>query len=85
MTPSVQKHDDARLFLENDNGVHGMSTIGLGEFTICGWAFDAPETEGLEEVPGGSFRETKKKTITCPQCIEVLDYYSRFRTRRIQK
>lgn len=48
--------------IENDDGVH----VTLGEFTLCGDAFDAPDTEA----DVSSFRKAKSRTVTCPRCVE---------------
>jgi hypothetical protein len=44
---------------------------GMGnEFTLCGDAFDAPDTEqGWED---GPFVATDSKTVTCPKCVEII-------------
>jgi hypothetical protein len=41
-----------------------------GEFTLCGDAFDAPDSE--EGWEAGPFRETIKRIITCPRCITII-------------
>lgn len=56
----------ASKFLENAEGIHLMH----GEHTLCGDAWDAPETEADWEA--GPFRKTTKRTVTCPRCIAII-------------
>jgi hypothetical protein len=57
-------------FVSNLRGVHLMHP-GMGnEFTLCGDAFDAPDTEQGWEV--GLFVPTDSKTVTCPKCVEII-------------
>lgn len=60
---------DAMRFWENDDGVHAVSPGMGGEFTLCGWSFDAPETE--RDGPP-TFSVTWRKTVTCPQCVTFI-------------
>ncbi len=60
-------------FVENDEGVHIMGIDQGCEFTACGWACDAPDTES--DCNYGQFKSTKKKTVTCPRCIAVVKHY----------
>lgn len=52
--------------LEDIRGVHLL----INEHTICGDAFDAPDTESNWEF--GPFKETKKHVVTCIDCIRVI-------------
>ena len=67
---------------ENNEGVHMGNPID-GEFTLCGWACDVDPTE--DTMPDGidGLKSTSKTTITCPQCITIIDACRRARTRRI--
>lgn len=56
-------------FVENDKGVHIWCPLN-GEFTLCGDAFDAPDSE--DDWDEGPFVETRKRTVTCPDCIAVI-------------
>lgn len=56
-------------FVENGEGVHLM----LGEFTICGDAFDIAGSEA-EDDHDGEFLPTSKKTVTCSRCAEIIKY-----------
>jgi hypothetical protein len=53
-------------FVENDEGVHVMRA----EFTLCGDAFDAPETELDWEA--GPFRKTRRRAVTCLRCADIV-------------
>lgn len=46
--------------------VHLMSVLQVGEYSLCGVAFDAADTENDESL---RFRPTKKRTVDCPQCV----------------
>ena len=64
-----------REFMESSDGVHLMH----GEYTLCGDAFDLGDTEeGAPEI-----RTTAKRTVTCPNCIEIIELCKgvRYRTR----
>ena len=52
-------------YVENDDGVH----LEHGEFTLCGDSFDIGTTEGEA---CGDFQPTKKRTVTCPKCAEII-------------
>ncbi len=51
---------------EDDDGVH----LVLGEFTLCGDAFDGWQSEPDWE--GGELRATRKRTVTCPRCVRII-------------
>jgi hypothetical protein len=53
-------------FVENAKGVHLM----LGEYTLCGDAFDAPLSEA--DWDEGPFEATSKTTVTCPDCAQII-------------
>lgn len=55
-----------RQFVENDAGVHLM----MGEYTLCGDAADAPESE--PDWTEGAFQPTDRQTISCPRCVEIV-------------
>lgn len=52
--------------MENDEGVH----LTIGEFTLCGDSFDAPDSEG--DWPAGQFRVPKRRTVTCKRCASII-------------
>lgn len=54
-------------FVEADGQVHLVSPITAGEFTLCGDAFDLDcVVEGYEQ------KATKKRTVTCSQCAQII-------------
>lgn len=55
-----------RRYMENDDGVH----LTIGEFTLCGDAWDAPDTES--DWPAGQFRLASGKAITCKRCASII-------------
>lgn len=56
-------------FKHNHDGVH----VFYGEFTLCGDAFDAPDSE--KEVGLRSpFEDTESKTVTCPKCVALIKF-----------
>ena len=56
-------------FVENLKGVHVWSPC-LSDVTLCGDAFDAPDTEvGWED---GPFLPTENTTVTCPDCVRMI-------------
>ncbi len=52
--------------VEAEGLVHAESPI-LGEYTLCGDAFDLTSEE-----PGYAWKPTKAKAVTCPQCAAVI-------------
>lgn len=66
-------------FMENKKGVHAM----YGEFTLCGDAFDIAEANWDPEYEDGELKETKKKIVTCPDCISLIKYCKSLRTKEI--
>ena len=52
--------------MEDDRGVHLM----WGEHTLCGDAFDGWSSESDWE--HGEMRETKRRTVTCPECVRMI-------------
>lgn len=58
-----------REFLENDKGVHLMAAVHGGSFTLCGDSFDIAETQAALDFIDGALVVTKKRVITCPDCI----------------
>ena len=54
-------------YAENDAGVHVVNPLG-SEHTLCGDAFD-----GDVIADGKGHRSTKKKIVTCPHCIAVIN------------
>lgn len=57
-----------RLFMLSSEGVHLM---GDGEFTLCGDAFDIGATEDDSD-DSPELYETKRRTVTCPRCIDII-------------
>jgi len=55
-------------FVENSEGVHIFGPGMGGEFTLCGDAFDIADTDKHHE----GFQPTRKRTVTCPKCIDVI-------------
>lgn len=52
------------------NYVHVMSVLSGGEYSVCGYAFDEHNEEGGRITT--EFIPTKKRTVTCPQCIREI-------------
>lgn len=53
-------------FVEADGDIHVMNPI-MAEFTLCGDAFDlGSDEDGYEQKP------TKRRTVTCPKCAEII-------------
>ena len=71
---------ETKDFWENDDGVHLMGPDLGGEFTLCGVAFDCEEDRELD---GGPLVRTKKKVVTCPHCIRIIDYCKGVKIKRI--
>lgn len=63
-------------FVSNADGVH----LTHGEFTLCGDAFDMPDTEASEAHL--KFKSTTSQTVTCHRCIDIIDLCAGVHTRR---
>lgn len=61
---------DEHEFLEDSRGVHVIGLCAGGEFTLCGDSFDIGSTEDDAE----KLTETKKRTVTCPHCIDWIKH-----------
>ena len=55
--------EDERI--EDAKGVHIM----LVEYTLCELASDAHESGNSED---GPLMQTKKRTVTCPDCVNII-------------
>ena len=55
----------SKQFSETSDGVHLVSP--LSDYTLCGDALEGDEANGLEEV-----RATRKRTVTCLRCAQVV-------------
>ena len=53
-------------YMENKDGVH----LTIGEFTLCGDAFDEPYTE--KDWEPGQFKVARHKPITCKRCASII-------------
>lgn len=53
-------------FAETPNGICVMNPI-MGEFTLCGDAFDL-----FTDEPEYEQRATNRRTVTCPQCSTII-------------
>lgn len=64
--PHPERHMTAqwRRYTENDEGVH----LQIGEFTLCGDAFDIDAVE-KDRPP---FRATRSVTVTCKRCRSLI-------------
>ncbi len=51
-----------------------------GEFTLCGWAFDAPDSE--DDCPYEKLETARYPYITCPECVAIIDEIKILKTRR---
>lgn len=54
-----------REYMENAEGVHLMN---VGDYSLCGDGSDLGHDEG----GGWDMRPTKRRTVTCPRCVEVI-------------
>ncbi len=58
-----------------------LGNTGAGhEFTLCGWFFDAPNTE--DDCPSEYFVNAASGPVTCPDCGAVIKHC---RNRRIRE
>lgn len=62
-------------FVEAEGRVHVVNPVTAGEFTLCGDAFDL-----ASDVDGYEWSATKRRTVTCPSCAEIIRYVRRVRT-----
>jgi hypothetical protein len=62
-----------REFVEAEGTVHLVSTTG--EYTLCGDAFDLGS-----DIEGYEWSATKKRTVTCPHCKDIIDLCRGVRT-----
>jgi hypothetical protein len=69
-------------FTENRAGVH-IWNPALSEHTLCGDAFDAPESE--PDWADGPFVSTQRTTVTCPRCVAIIRGVQGVRTRQAKK
>ena len=56
-------------FTENFDGVHLMSPLN-SEYSLCGDAFDIHSSGDSDS---GDLISTNKRTVTCEQCIKVIE------------
>lgn len=61
-------------FVEAEGLVH-VTNPTLAEFTLCGDAFDLSS-----DVAGYAWTATKRRTVTCPSCVEIIRYVRPVRT-----
>lgn len=71
----MQTFTKNRRFAENADGVH-LIPSGL-DVAICGDACDIGSEEGMEDM-----RETKKRTVTCDGCIDMIEACRGVRVKR---
>lgn len=68
-----RKHSSGSFgsFTESTNGL--VHLVTRAEYTLCGDALegDTDSFTGEETIP--ECYETKKKTVTCPICIEIIE------------
>ncbi|AFU88285.1 hypothetical protein CcrColossus_gp415 [Caulobacter phage CcrColossus] len=61
--------------VEAEGLVHVVNPVSGGEHTLCGDAFDlASDVDGYEWTP------SKSKTITCPNCAQIIREVRNLRT-----
>ncbi len=65
-----------------DGKHHHAQNPQNGEFTLCGWSFDAPDTE--DDCPFKKLDETRYGYITCPECIAIIEDIKILRTKSIR-
>lgn len=66
-------------FVRTSHGVHLMSPVGGGEFTLCGIAFDAADSEQDKRL---RFRGAKREIVTCDLCANVVEVCRDVKVRR---
>lgn len=49
-----------------------LTTAGGGEYSACGYAFDAFASEGVEEAEGRFEWARPGLRVTCPECCNVV-------------
>jgi hypothetical protein len=65
-------------FMENAAGVH----VVVCDYTLCGYATDAAETETTGDVEGGAMRPVEPTWVSCPQCAAIIMALRPIRTKR---
>ena len=68
-------------FMKDNNDVHYMSSDD-GEFTLCGYAFDAFSSGNMDE-DVGEMKATSSKTVTCPDCVRMIERIKKVKTKHI--
>jgi hypothetical protein len=63
-------------FVWFEEAVHLLSPLSGGEFTLCGVAFDAADSEQDTAL---CFEETNSKTVTCEECMKVIKHCRKVR------
>lgn len=68
-----------RFVRTTGHGVHLVSPMQGGEFTLCGIAFDAGDSE---KDSTAQWRDTPSTTVTCDICIDVIEACQGIKVRR---
>ncbi len=69
------------LFVKNAAGVHAL----VGDYTLCGYAHDAADDLGEDQVEGGIMRPVEPTWVSCPRCAEVIAALRPVRTKGKRK
>lgn len=59
-----------RQYVSFEGAVHLMGPL-QAEFTLCGVAEDAADSERDESL---RFEKTTKRTVSCPQCVRFIEH-----------
>lgn len=62
--------------VEAEGKVHVVNPVSGGEHTLCGDAFDL-----ASDVDGYTWTPARTKTVTCPNCAQVVREVRKLRTR----
>mgnify|MGYP001584875002 CR=1 FL=1 len=65
-------------YVRFERRTHLVSQLQGGEFSLCGVAFDAGDSENE---PALRWQATDSTIVTCPDCIAVIDTCRGVRTR----
>ena len=59
----------AKRFVRFERRTHLVGPLQGAEFTLCGVAYDAGDSEGI---PSLQWQESTSTTVTCPDCAKVI-------------
>lgn len=71
MTPDTKRPGAPGSHYVRAGGVvHLLSPLQAGEYTMCGVAFDACDTEGE---PGHRFVPVREQPVNCDMCVDMIE------------